>query len=394
MSEDANKESAYNEEPMSAGEEEEMPPIRLSIPDFEDEEEESEEEESEEEKEVFKSQRIAVANFNYRAEDHELKKRMADDALSEEKARRRAESFNGTVRILISFAVGIAVLLSLWLFVQSRTHKINDSKDHKVHFYYSITDQNTVKITSADSLNVNYLEIPDKMNGKDVTCISANAFAGHNSLENVFIPESIDEIGYNAFYDCELLKEVTIPDSVKTVSYCAFKGCKSLTGVRLSNNLTAIEYGLFGECFKLESIEIPRGVVVIEHGAFQRCTGLKQVTLPDTLEKIEYDAFRGCTAMENIEIPDSAKEIGSSVFSGCKSLKSFTVPKNTTGIKSYTFYGCTSLEEVHIHDGVDSISDNAFKNCIDLTIYGKSGSYAEKYAQQYDIPFVDEFAQE
>ena len=56
----------------------------------------------------------------------------------------------------------------------------------------------------------------------------------------------------------------------------------------------------------------------------------------------------------------------------------------------FTFTDCTSLQEVHIHEGVTVISDSAFKNCSNLTIYGKAGSYAEQYAQQYDIPFVAE----
>ena len=389
MSDDTNSKITFPSEALSDSEpdEEYLPPIRLQIPDYDEEEDE---EESDNDETSYRSQRVAVAAFNTRSENQELRNKMAADALSEEKARRRAASLSGTKRIMLSFAVGIVVLLSLWLFVQSRTHQKNDADNHKIHFYYSVTNENTIKITAADSLNVNYVDVPSKMNGKDVTCISANAFAGHTDMETIVLPDTINEIGYNAFYDCESLVNVTLPDSVTILSYCAFRGCKSLKSVRLSNNLKEIEFGLFGECFKLESIDIPRGVTTLQHGAFQKCTGLKTITLPDTIEKLEYDLFRDCKSLETIQLPDSVKEIGGSAFSGCTSLKSITIPKNTTKLMLFTFTDCTSLQEVHIHEGVTVISDSAFKNCSNLTIYGKAGSYAEQYAQQYDIPFVAE----
>lgn len=390
MSDDFNSNYPFPSGAAPDNEPESLPPIRLKIPDYEEEEEE----ESEEEEVNYRSQRVAVAAFNTRSEDYERRSQLAAEALSEEKARRRAESFSGTKRILLSFAVGIGVILALWLFIQSRTHQKNDADTHKVSFYYAVTEENTIKITAADSLNVNLIEVPDRMNGKEVTCISANAFAGHIDMETIVLPGTITEIGYNAFYDCELLDNVEIPDSVTTLSYCAFKGCKSLKNIRLPANITEIEYGMFGECFKLDQVDIPQGVTSIGHGAFQRCTGLKEIALPDGLTKIEYDAFRDCIALETIALPDSVQEIGSSVFSGCTSLRSVTVPKSTSKLILYAFANCTSLEEIHIHEDVTAISDNAFNNCPKLTIYGKPGSYAEKYAQQYGIPFAEEVSQE
>ena len=138
MSDDFNSNYPFPSGAAPDNEPESLPPIRLKIPDYEEEEEE----ESEEEEVNYRSQRVAVAAFNTRSEDYERRSQLAAEALSEEKARRRAESFSGTKRILLSFAVGIGVILALWLFIQSRTHQKNDADTHKVSFYYAVTEEN------------------------------------------------------------------------------------------------------------------------------------------------------------------------------------------------------------------------------------------------------------
>ena len=42
------------------------------------------------------------------------------------------------------------------------------------------------------------------------------SFSCMESLEEVYLPDSISVIPQNAFYICDKLKEVTVPDSVKT----------------------------------------------------------------------------------------------------------------------------------------------------------------------------------
>lgn len=41
-------------------------------------------------------------------------------------------------------------------------------------------------------------------------------------------------------------------------------------------------------------------------------------------------------------------------------------------------------------NSVTSIGDYAFKYCDDLTIHGQKDSYAQEYAEEYNIPFVEE----
>ena len=49
---------------------------------------------------------------------------------------------------------------------------------------------------------------------------------------------------------------------------------------------------------------------------------------------------------------------------------------------------CSGLTSVTSPDSVTTIGEYAFNGCTNLTIYGKAGSEAEKYAKEREIPFV------
>lgn len=66
---------------------------------------------------------------------------------------------------------------------------------------------------------------------------------------------------------------------------------------------------------------------------------------------------------------------------------SVIIEEGVTLIGEGAFAYCTSIASVSIPDSVTSIDDTAFFDCPNLTIYGKTGSYAETYAAKNDIPF-------
>lgn len=53
------------------------------------------------------------------------------------------------------------------------------------------------------------------------------------------------------------------------------------------------------------------------------------------------------------------------------------------------WHSCTNLTRITIPDSVTSMGQSVFSECDGLTIRGYAGSFAQKYAANYDIPFAD-----
>ena len=214
----------------------------------------------------------------------------------------------------------------------------------------------------------------------------------------VVIPDGVIAIGKDAFSNCSNIKKVTIPASVISI-LDAFGGCSSLTDINVSseNSVYASIDGCVYTKDKTEiricpegktKVEIPEGVTSIGEDAFYYCGNLEKVSIPDSVTSIGDGAFYYCSSLEKVSIPDSVTSIGSSAFSYCKSLTKAAIPTSVTSIKSRLFYGCINLTTLAIPASVTNIDYDAFDGCYFLTIYGTAGSYAEKYAEKYDWPFV------
>lgn len=69
---------------------------------------------------------------------------------------------------------------------------------------------------------------------------------------------------------------------------------------------------------------------------------------------------------------------------------SVVIPEGVTNIANAAFLACNSLQSIAIPDSVTVIGQFSFSWSPSLTIRGKSGSYAEVYAKENNIPFVAE----
>ncbi len=86
--------------------------------------------------------------------------------------------------------------------------------------------------------------------------------------------------------------------------------------------------------------------------------------LPDNTQEIDVQAFYGILA-RSVKLPDTVRSIGSKAFSNCPNLAS-----------------------VYIPEACEDTAIDAFDNTGTLTIYGKSGSYAELFADRQGISFI------
>ena len=202
-------------------------------------------------------------------------------------------------------------------------------------------------------------------NGEDytVTGIGNYAFMDCVKLQNIVLPNTIQEVGYSAFQGCILLKNITLPQSVVKVGSNGFKGCISLEKIELSR-IKEITSGCFNGCVSLEYIQIPNSVTEIS-GSFDGCSSLKTLSFESGNAKLRlprYDVFKNCPldsifigrnfyvyedtpplakseTLHNVFVSDSVTYLSASLLRDCKNLENIYGMNNVDSIGEYCFAG-------------------------------------------------------
>ena len=69
--------------------------------------------------------------------------------------------------------------------------------------------------------------VPDEIGGCPITHIADAAFENNLTLEKVFLPNSLESIGWFAFRGCIALCEVQTPQCLAKIEYGAFENCNT-----------------------------------------------------------------------------------------------------------------------------------------------------------------------
>lgn len=180
------------------------------------------------------------------------------------------------------------------------------------------------------------------------------------------LPSTLKNLG-SAFQGCEMLEEVIVPEGVEEICDHTFSGCVRLSRVVLPSTITRIGSEAFKGCEALKEIDLPQGVQYIGKHAFEKCLGLEKALLPNNISTLEYQTFKRCSKLKTVKLPDELKVIGPDVFGGCSNLESIEIPVSVSEIQYSAFQNCTSLKEVEISDASKvTINATAFKGCPSL----------------------------
>jgi hypothetical protein len=207
--------------------------------------------------------------------------------------------------------------------------------------------------------------IPSTYGGKPVKEIAADAFWHRSNITSVFIPNSVETIGYYAFADCSgLTGDLIIPNSVKTIGEVAFYGCSSLTGnLIIPDSVTTIGDSAFAYCSGFTgNLIIGNSVKTIGYRTFSYCSGLTgNLIIGNSVETIWKYAFADCSGLTgDLIIPDSVTSIGEGAFYSCINLESITINRSESeGITAlgggFVFVGCNALTSIYVPaDSVDA----------------------------------------
>ena len=244
-----------------------------------------------------------------------------------------------------------------------------------------------------------------------VTKIEEFAFAECGNLERVSLPDNVNQIGEYVFAKTGI-KEINIPDTVTIIRDHTFKNCTALKTINWSKSITDIQSYAFENCDALTKLAIPNTVTNIGEGAFYECGGLSAIAVPNSVKTLGSRAFENCDALAKVSISDSVTSMGEKAFYDCDALTDVKLGTGITQIPTSCFEHCDALPSVVLPYRVSKVGDNAFKNCVALTeitiprattsistsafsypakmtVYGISGTYAETFANQQGMKFVN-----
>ena len=163
-------------------------------------------------------------------------------------------------------------------------------------------------------------------------------------MGKAYLGEQLQTIGDYAFDECESLADVTMPQTVEQIGDYAFFSAP----VRELTTAANIGTGAFQNCDSLRSVIFLDGVETIGEAAFSHADSLETVVFPNTLVCIGDEAFQQNVNLQAINLPKGVKKIGKNAF-----------------------YWCVQAERIILSD-LDTIPDEAFAYC---------GSYTQKIGE-------------
>lgn len=174
------------------------------------------------------------------------------------------------------------------------------------------------------------------------------------SVKNIIIQEGIKNIGYAAFAGWLKIEQLVLPDSLQNISSCAFAFCGRLkTGstlsVKIPDSITEIKLCAFGYT-GITNLELSSNLKTIGEEGFYGAY-ISSLTLPDTLESIGKDAFNTCENLTELTIPKNIKSLGDTSFANCTALitvtfESITPPEYMNG--NAPFHQCSKIADIFV----------------------------------------------
>lgn len=237
--------------------------------------------------------------------------------------------------------------------------------------------------------------IPNMYNGKKITTIGANIFAG-SEIETLEISRGIEIIEARAFVSSKKLTgNLTIPNSIKTIGNAAFAACTFDQKLTISESVETVENNAFA-MVPFNNIEINMSNIPpdILSATSSVSTATGNLVLGENVKTIAENAFNGCTTLNGtLTIGSNVITIGNKAFNNCKNLQGYlNIPDSVITIGEDAFYDCIGFTGIpYVSKNVENIGKEAFANCQNLTgnlVLGAAlkniGIYAFQYCRGFE----------
>lgn len=141
-----------------------------------------------------------------------------------------------------------------------------------------------------------------------LTTIQNNAFQD-SGLESIKFPSTLTEVGESAFRDSKL-SNIDFSGCSATFGNCAFSGCNSLEYVYIPNTVSINGIQVFNWCLSLKKVEFQEGYAVPANQTFWHCINLEEVILPTTAVFNWTGWFLECPNIKKVTFLDVAEGEG------------------------------------------------------------------------------------
>ena len=218
----------------------------------------------------------------------------------------------------------------------------------KVTFPVGITNSAFDRMFTSNEFNgctnLKEIEIPSSL---QTSKLGDSCFSGCASLESLFIPDSITEVGKSCFQNCgninitgaknvttwgercfaySKIQQFTFPDATITIGQYAFYGCQNIKSVSFGTGIQNVGESFFANT-PIESIFFPEkaNIKTLPYAFARFCQNLENVVLPEGLTAIEHEAFYYCNKLQSINIPSTVTYMDYGIYGDCYAVKEIII---------------------------------------------------------------------
>lgn len=174
-------------------------------------------------------------------------------------------------------------------------------------------------------------------------------------LYDYTIPDGVHTIGSDLFWDNDNIRKIVVTEGVRNIKRGAFYGCENLAEVYIPSTIESIGYRILGHSFNLEKITGPfasdDGRCLVKDDVLEAFApkGILNYVVPDNVKEIRASVFGSTWELESVILPEGLEIIDEDAFRICPNLSSVTIPStvksigNSSGGLRELFYSCQSL---------------------------------------------------
>ena len=150
--------------------------------------------------------------------------------------------------------------------------------------------------------------------------------------------------------------------SAKKLAAGAFYDYNHITEINLNNEITVINDYAFKNCRKLDAFKLPNTMIYLGNYALSDCDALTDIEIPLEITIVPQYLFYDCDELVNVKLHSDITSIGDYAFYSCGNLKNIELPENLETIGNYAFTEC-ALTKIIIPNNVTIVGDSAFALC-------------------------------